>query len=67
MRTSSGHISTRLTDSAQQRLWPDWRHHAFNANTEHDTAAADEFHRAHAVVELAIREGQLSGLCPDPP
>ncbi len=25
---------TRLTDSAQQRLWPDWRHHAFNANTE---------------------------------
>ena len=21
----------------QQRLWPDWRHHAFNANTEHDT------------------------------
>ena len=47
---------TRLTDTAQQRLWPDWRHHAFNANTEHDTAAADEFHRAHAVVELAIRD-----------
>ncbi len=47
---------TRLTDTAQQRLWPDWRHHAFNANTETDTAAADEFHRAHAVVELAIRD-----------
>ena len=47
---------TRLTEGAQQRLWPDWRHHAFNANTEHDTAAADEFHRAHAVVELAIRD-----------
>ena len=25
---------TRLTEGAQQRLWPDWRHHAFNANTE---------------------------------
>ncbi len=47
---------TRLTEGAQQRLWPDWRHHAFNANTETDTAAADEFHRAHAVVELAIRD-----------
>ena len=43
-------------EGAQQRLWPDWRHHAFNANTETDTAAADEFHRAHAVVELAIRD-----------
>ena len=41
---------------AQQRLWPDWRHHAFITNTEHDTAAADEFHRGHAVVELAIRD-----------
>ncbi len=47
---------TRLTDTAQQRLWPDWRHHAFITNTDHDTAAADEFHRAHAVVELAIRD-----------
>ena len=47
---------TRLAEGAQQRLWPDWRHHAFNANTDHDTAAADEFHRAHAVVELAIRD-----------
>ncbi len=47
---------TRLAQGAQQQMWPDWRHHAFNANTEHDTAAADEFHRAHAVVELAIRD-----------
>ena len=47
---------TRLAEGAQQRLWPDWRHHAFNANTELDTGAADEFHRAHAVVELAIRD-----------
>ena len=47
---------TRLAEGAQQRLWPDWRHHAFITNTELDTAAADEFHRAHAVVELAIRD-----------
>ena len=47
---------TRLTESTQQRLWPDWRHHAFITNTKLDTAAADEFHRAHAVVELAIRD-----------
>ena len=47
---------TRLTEGAQQRLWPDWRHHAFITNTKLDTAAADEFHRAHAVVELAIRD-----------
>ena len=26
---------TRLTEGAQQRLWPDWRHHAFITNTEH--------------------------------
>ena len=47
---------TRLAEGAQQRLWPDWRHHAFITNTELDTAAADEFHRGHAVVELAIRD-----------
>ena len=47
---------TRLAQGAQQQMWPDWRHHAFIANTDHDTAAADEFHRAHAVVELAIRD-----------
>ena len=47
---------TRLAEGAQQRLWPDWRHHAFITNTKLDTAAADEFHRAHAVVELAIRD-----------
>ena len=41
---------TRLAEGAQQRLWPDWRHHAFITNTEHDTAAAaDEFHRAHVL------------------
>lgn len=47
---------TRLTDQHQARLWPDWRHHAFITNTTLDTVAADEFHRNHAVVELAIRD-----------
>jgi hypothetical protein len=47
---------TRLTDPAQQRLWPDWRHHAFITNVELGTVAVDEFHRDHATVELAIRD-----------
>lgn len=47
---------TRLTDTAQRRLWPDWRHHAFITNTGLDTVAADQFHREHAIVELAIRD-----------
>ena len=48
---------TRLTNKAQQRLWPDWRHHAFITNrTDLDTVQADQFHREHATVELAIRD-----------
>ena len=47
---------TRLTEPAQRRLWPDWRHHAFITNTALDAVAADQFHRQHAVVELAIRD-----------
>jgi len=47
---------TRLTGTTQAQLWPDWRHHAFITNTAHDAVAADEFHRNHAVVELAIRD-----------
>lgn len=47
---------TRLTDRAQQRLWPDWRHHAFITNVELPTVAVDQFHRDHATVELAIRD-----------
>lgn len=53
---------TRLTEPAQRTLWPDWRHHAFITNTALDTIAADEFHRAHAVVELAIRDLKHGGL-----
>ena len=47
---------TRLTDAHQLTLWPDWRHHAFLTDLDGDTVAVDEFHRHHAVVELAIKD-----------
>lgn len=47
---------TRLTDPAQARLWPDWRHHAFVTDVELPAVEADQFHRDHATVELAIRD-----------
>ncbi len=48
---------TRLTDTAQRRLWPDWRHHAFiTSDTKISMIAADAFHREYATVELAIRD-----------
>lgn len=48
---------TRLTEAAQRRLWPDWRHHAFITNRDDlDTIEADQFHRDHATCELAIRD-----------
>jgi hypothetical protein len=47
---------TRLTDSAQRRLWPDWRHHAFLTDLDGPAADVDAFHRGHAEVELAIRD-----------
>jgi Transposase DDE domain group 1 len=47
---------TRLTDPAQQALWPDWRHHAFITDLDTPVVEADQFHRDHATVELAIRD-----------
>ena len=47
---------TRLTGRAQQRLWPDWRHHAFVTDLDDDAVTVDQLHRQHAVVELAIRD-----------
>jgi hypothetical protein len=47
---------TRLSEAAQRRLWPDWRHHAFITNVELRTVEVDQFHRDHATVELAIRD-----------
>lgn len=46
---------TRLV-GAQAQLWPDWRHHAFITDLDGDAVAVDADHRAHAVVELAIRD-----------
>ncbi len=47
---------SRLTDPAQLRLWPDWRHHAFVTDVALATVEVDQFHRDHATVELAIRD-----------
>jgi Transposase DDE domain group 1 len=47
---------TRLTDRHQLRLWPDWRHFAFLTDLAGDAVSLDAFHRAHAVVELDIRD-----------
>jgi hypothetical protein len=47
---------TRLTNTTQAELWPDWRHHAFLTDLTDDTVTIDQFHRQHAVVELAIRD-----------
>jgi hypothetical protein len=47
---------TRLTGRAQQKLWPDWRHHAFVTDLDGDVVSVDRFHRQHATVELAIRD-----------
>jgi hypothetical protein len=48
---------TRLTGAAQARLWPDWRHFAFLTDlADPDPVAMDRFHRAHATVELTIRD-----------
>ena len=42
---------------AQGELWPNWRYHCFVTDREDlDTCAADTYHRAHATVELAIRD-----------
>ena len=41
---------------AQAQLWPDWRHHAFVTDRAGDAVTLDVDHRAHAVVELAIRD-----------
>ena len=47
---------TRLTDKAQLKLWPDWRHFGFLTDLTGTAVEVDKFHRQHAVVELAIRD-----------
>jgi len=46
---------TRLV-GRQATLWPQWRHFAFVTDIDGDCVELDAFHRAHATVELAIRD-----------
>ncbi|MBF6558487.1 MAG: IS1380 family transposase [Acidimicrobiales bacterium] len=46
---------TRLV-GRQATLWPQWRHFAFVTDLDGDCVDLDAFHRAHATVELAIRD-----------
>ena len=46
---------TRLVGS-QATLWPEWRHFAFLTDQEGTATEVDAFHRAHATVELAIKD-----------
>ncbi len=47
---------SRLVDPTQAQLWPDWRYHTFVTSLDVAVVAADQFHRDHARVELAIRD-----------
>jgi hypothetical protein len=58
---------TRLVDARQAKLWPDWRHFGFLTDLDGTPVEIDAFHRAHASIELAIRDlKEGSGLehCP---
>lgn len=58
---------TRLiTPAGQEELFPGWRHHAFVTDNEGPAIALDEFHRQHAVCELAIRDLKAEGLTHTP-
>ncbi len=46
---------TRLV-GRQATLWPQWRHLAFVTDIGGPAVDVDAFHRAHATVELAIRD-----------
>jgi hypothetical protein len=46
---------TRLL-GRQATLWPQWRHFAFVTDLADNAVDVDAFHRAHATVELAIRD-----------
>jgi Transposase DDE domain group 1 len=55
-----------LIDQHNQPLFPNWSHHAFVTNRTGFLRDEDLHHRAHAVVELAIRDLKDNGLahCP---
>ena len=45
-----------LRDEAQQALFPTYEYHPFITDQDGDPVELDRFHRAHAEVELAIRD-----------
>lgn len=45
-----------LRDPAQQALFPTYEYHPFITDQPGDVVELDRFHRAHAEVELAIRD-----------
>ena len=47
---------------AQGELWPNWRYHPFVTSTDASAVEADEYHRQHASVELAVRDLKDNGL-----
>ena len=55
-----------VLDEHAQPLFPTWEHHAFVTNRKGAIRDEDLHHRAHAVVELAIRDLKENGLghCP---
>ena len=59
---------TRIT-GAQADLFPHWRHHTFVTDIDEatlDAAAADAAYRAHARVELAVKDLKAGGLAHSP-
>lgn len=49
-------VRRTLNESDQPTMFDDWRHHALVTNQPGDVLDIDRCHRAHAVVELAIRQ-----------
>jgi hypothetical protein len=55
-----------LPREGQEELFPGWRHHAFVTDMDGSATERDEFHRHHAVCELAIRDLKEEGLAHTP-
>jgi hypothetical protein len=49
-------VRRTLNEAEQPTMFEDWRHHAFLTNLTGELLEVDRTHRAHAVVELAIRD-----------
>ncbi len=45
-----------LAEGPQSELFESWRHHAFITNREEEIKVVEPEHRAHAAIELAIRD-----------